>query len=90
MHTPGVQQKEQVQIDVSCNDRTITIIAESSIFEDNDHCTLIETNLQTKFKVDIIFPRMINTDHPIRVNVEHGVTTAMFNIKPNKRKLQII
>ncbi|UZO02533.1 uncharacterized protein OCT59_021013 [Rhizophagus irregularis] len=30
MHTPGVQQKEQVQIDVSYDDRTITIIAESS------------------------------------------------------------
>ncbi|PKC57562.1 hypothetical protein RhiirA1_472306 [Rhizophagus irregularis] len=59
------------------------------IFEDNDF-TVIETNLQTKFKVDIVFPRMINTDHPIRANVEHGVTMAMFNIKLNKRKLQII
>ncbi|CAG8698765.1 6035_t:CDS:2, partial [Rhizophagus irregularis] len=29
MHTPGVQQKEQVQIDVSYDDRTITIIAEN-------------------------------------------------------------
>ncbi|GET02285.1 hypothetical protein GLOIN_2v1782827 [Rhizophagus clarus] len=88
MYTPGVQQKEQVQIDVSCDDRTIAIIAESSIFEEND-CTVIENNLQTRFKIDIVFPRMINTDHPIRVDVEHGVTTAMFNIKPNKRKLQI-
>ncbi|CAB5215798.1 hypothetical protein RhiirA5_412427 [Rhizophagus irregularis] len=57
MHTPGVQLKEKVQIDVFCDDRTITIIAESSIFEDNDF-TVIETNLQTKFKVDIVFPRM--------------------------------
>uniref|UniRef100_U9SUL6 Uncharacterized protein n=1 Tax=Rhizophagus irregularis (strain DAOM 181602 / DAOM 197198 / MUCL 43194) TaxID=747089 RepID=U9SUL6_RHIID len=82
MYTSGVQQKQQ--IDVSCDDQTIAIIAESSIFKEND-CTVIENNLQTRFKVDII-----NTDHPIRVNVEHVVTTAMFNIKPNKRKLQII
>ncbi|CAG8523661.1 231_t:CDS:2 [Rhizophagus irregularis] len=82
MYTSGVQQKQQ--IDVSCDDQTIAIIAESSIFKEND-CTVIENNLQTRFKVDII-----NTDHPIKVDVEHGVTTAMFNIKPNKRKLQII
>ncbi|GBC54340.2 hypothetical protein GLOIN_2v1782827 [Rhizophagus irregularis DAOM 181602=DAOM 197198] len=55
MYTSGVQQKQQ--IDVSCDDQTIAIIAESSIFKEND-CTVIENNLQTRFKVDIVFLRM--------------------------------
>ncbi|CAB4419981.1 unnamed protein product [Rhizophagus irregularis] len=56
MHTSGVQQKEQ--IDVSCDDQTIAIIAESSIFKEND-CTVIGNNLQTRFKVDIVFLRIL-------------------------------
>ncbi|CAB4442639.1 unnamed protein product [Rhizophagus irregularis] len=90
IYTPGVQRKEQVQIEVSYDDRSITITAESSIIIGFNDCTIIENNIQTRFRVDIIFPRMINTDHPVRVDVEHGITTAMFNIKSNKRKIQII
>ncbi|GBC36449.1 uncharacterized protein OCT59_002792 [Rhizophagus irregularis] len=90
IYTPGVQRKEQVQIEVSYDDRSITITAESSMIIGFNDCTIIENNIQTRFRVDIIFPRMINTDHPVRVDVEHGITTAMFNIKSNKRKIQII
>ncbi|CAB5185110.1 unnamed protein product [Rhizophagus irregularis] len=90
IYTPGVQRKEQVQIEVSYDDRSITITAESSMIIGFNDCTIIENNIQTRFRVDIIFLRMINTDHPVRVDVEHGITTAMFNIKSNKRKIQII
>lgn len=57
IYTPGVERKEQVQIEVSYDDRSITITAESSIIGFND-CTIIENNIQIRFRIDIIFLKM--------------------------------
>ncbi|CAG8655441.1 5243_t:CDS:2, partial [Ambispora gerdemannii] len=74
--TPGIQQKHQVQIDLADDDRTITITAENLVIEENG--SEIENNLST-----------MHADHPVNVNVEHGITTAKFKIKANKRKVII-
>jgi len=89
IHTPGVQKREQVNIDVGEDDQTVTITAEVND-ENCEDFTKIKNDLLTNFKVDIMLPRKINTDHLVSINITHGIIIAKFKIQGNKRKIQII
>ncbi|CAG8521783.1 13423_t:CDS:2 [Ambispora leptoticha] len=63
-----------LQIDIADDDQTITITAENLVIEENG--TEIVNNLSTRFEVNIDLPRMVHADHPVNVNIEHGIITV--------------
>ncbi|CAG8575254.1 16033_t:CDS:2 [Funneliformis caledonium] len=86
-YTPGVNNKEQVEIDVNDDNKSITIIARGLEIEQSEN--VIFNNLPTKFVVNIDIQKRVNLKERANVIMENGVTTVQFKMLNNKRKIQI-
>ncbi|CAG8586011.1 18672_t:CDS:1, partial [Acaulospora morrowiae] len=54
-YTPGVRRKDQIQIQVSDDDKSVVILAENQT--DNSEFTEIKNNLSNKFEINVVLPK---------------------------------
>ncbi|PKY42934.1 hypothetical protein RhiirA4_417868 [Rhizophagus irregularis] len=86
-HTPGVNHKEQVEIDVNDDDKSITINARGLEIEQSG--SVIFNNLLTKFEVNIDLQKKVNLNEEANVVVENSISTVQLKMVNNKRKIPI-
>ncbi|RIA80005.1 hypothetical protein C1645_839450 [Glomus cerebriforme] len=73
-YTPGVNNKEQVEIDVNDDNKSIIIIARGLEIEQSGN--VIFNNLPTKFVINIDIQKRVNLKERANVIMENGVTTV--------------
>ncbi|GET00751.1 hypothetical protein GLOIN_2v1782827 [Rhizophagus clarus] len=84
---PGVNHKEQVEIDVNDDNKSITINARGLETEQNG--SVIFNNLSTKFEINIDLQKKVNLKEKTTVVIENGITTVQFKMMNNKMKIPI-